>query len=290
MEPATETPLIIGAWRVDPGMNQISRDGETLKLEARTMRLLMYLAERAGQTIDTNELMDRLWPGTIVTQDSVYQAVASLRKTLRDDAKSPAYIVTVPRRGYRLIAQVTAQSERSSPPDGVPPVSRTPWKPSLVLGLAALLAIIAGLTWWKLGAVADQHSVAVLPFLDLTSQSMEEEYFADGMTEELIDRLSKVAGLRVASPTAVFYFKQRHEQVRDIASSLNVTYVVEGSVRRSGETLRVAARLIRAADGAILWSETYERASHDLLRVQDDIASEVVKALQSSQLLAHRRS
>ena len=98
MDPSTESALTIGAWRVDPITNQIARAGETVKLEARTMRLLMYLAGRPGETIDTNELMDRLWPGTVVTQDSVYQAVASLRKILGDDAKNPAYIVTVPRR------------------------------------------------------------------------------------------------------------------------------------------------------------------------------------------------
>lgn len=284
MDARTETALIIGAWRVDPIANQIARDGETVKLEARTMRLLLCLAERAGQTIDTDELMDRVWPGTIVTQDSVYQAVASLRRILRDDAKNPAYIVTVPRRGYRLIAQVAPEGQTHS----APPVSRVfwNWKAGLALGLAVLFLTIAALTASRLGTVADKQSVAVLPFLDLTSQSMEEEYFADGMTEELIDRLSKVPGLSVPSPTAVYYFKQRHEPVRTIASSLKVAYVVEGSVRRSGERLRIAARLIRADDSFIVWSETYDRESRDLLQVQDDIANEVVKALQGSQLLA----
>lgn len=283
MDPPAHTAMTIGAWRVDPATNQIARDGETLRLEARTMRLLMYLAERAGQTIDTNELMDRLWAGTIVTQDSVYQAVASLRRILGDDARNPAYIVTVPRRGYRLIAPVVPQTQ----PHSAPPTPRARyWKAGLALGLAVLFVAIAGLTWSKLGTFASPQSVAVLPFLDLTSQSMDEEYFADGMTEELIDRLSKVPELRVPSPTAVFYFKGRHEPVGAIASSLNVAYVVEGSVRRSGETLRIAARLIRADDGTIVWSETYDRESRDLLQVQDDIAGEVVKALLGSPLLA----
>jgi TolB-like protein/DNA-binding winged helix-turn-helix (wHTH) protein len=281
MDPPADTALMIGAWRVDPATNQIARDGETLKLEARTMRLLLCLAERAGQTIDTNELMDRLWAGTIVTQDSVYQGVASLRRILGDDAKNPSYIVTVPRRGYRLIAKVAPQSRP-------PPAPRARyWKAGLAVGLAVLFVTIAGLIGSKLGTPAGPPSVAVLPFLDLTSQSMDEEYFADGMTEELIDRLSQVPELRVPSPTAVFYFKGRHEPVNAIASSLKVAYVVEGSVRRSGETLRIAARLIRAEDGSIVWSETYDRESRDLLQVQDEIASEVVKALSGSQLLAH---
>lgn len=278
MDSPKDSALIIGAWRVDPVTNQISRDGETLRLEARTMRLLLCLAERAGQTIDTNELMDLIWPGTVVTQDSVYQAVASLRRILRDDTKNPAYIVTVPRRGYRLVAKVA--------PENQPAPRARYWKAGQAFGLAVLLVAIAALTWSKLGTVAPQQSVAVLPFLDLTSQSMEEEYFADGMTEELIDRLSKVPELRVPSPAAVFYFKEHRQPVTAIASSLKVSYVVEGSVRRSGETLRIAARLTRVDDGFIVWSETYERESRDLLQVQDDIATEVVKALQGSQLLA----
>jgi len=273
MDPATDPSLIVGEWRVDPATDQISRNGDVVKLEARTMRLLLCLTERAGQTIDTDELMARLWPGIVVTQDSVYQAVASLRRILGDDAKNPAYIVTVPRRGYRLIAQVTRAG------DSRPRI----WKTRVAIGIAVLLVAIGALTWSIPSTRASQQSVAVLPFLDLTSQSMEEEYFADGMTEELIDQLSKVSNFRVPSPAAVFYFKERHEPVSAIARSLDVTYVVEGSVRRSGTTLRIAARLIRADDGFVIWSETYDRQARDILQVQDDIASEVVTALRRSQ-------
>jgi TolB-like protein len=147
---------------------------------------------------------------------------------------------------------------------------------------ALVLAALIGLAGSKLGQVEARQSVAVLPFLDLTSQSMDEEYFADGMTEELIDRLSKVPHLEVPSPTAVFYFKERREPVRAIANSLHVTYVVEGSVRKSGTRLRIATRLIRADDGFIIWSETYDREARDLLQVQEDIAGEVVHALQGT--------
>ena len=127
---------------------------------------------------------------------------------------------------------------------------------------------------------APPKSVAVLPFLDLTSQAMSEEYFADGMTEELISRLSEVPGLRVPAPTASFYFKGKQLPLATIADSLGVAYVLDGSVRKSDATLRVAARLVRADDGYVIWSETYDRPSEDKLNVQDDIASEVAKALQ----------
>ena len=126
-----------------------------------------------------------------------------------------------------------------------------------------------------------QNSIAVLPFLDLT-EGMKEEEFADGMTEELIDKLSKVPGLRVPAPTSSFYFKDKKMTVADIAKSLGVAYVLDGSVRKSGTRLRVAARLIRADNGYVAWTETYDRPFDDILMVQDDIAGEVTKALRTS--------
>jgi TolB-like protein len=131
-------------------------------------------------------------------------------------------------------------------------------------------------------ANAPSKSVAVLPFLDLTTQDMNEEYFADGMTEELIDRLSKIGNLRVPSATSSFYFKGKQIKVADIAKSLGVTYVLDGSIRKSDNTLRVAARLLRADDGYVIWSETYDRPLDNKLKVQDEIAGEVAKALKAS--------
>jgi TolB-like protein len=126
-----------------------------------------------------------------------------------------------------------------------------------------------------------QKSIAVLPFLDLT-EGMKEEEFADGMTEELIDKFSKIPGLRVPSPTSSFYFKGKQVPVADIAKTLGVAYILDGSVRKSGTRVRVAARLIRPGNGYIVWSETYDRPFDDILMVQDDIAGEVMKALRAS--------
>ena len=126
-----------------------------------------------------------------------------------------------------------------------------------------------------------QKSIAVLPFLDLT-EGMKEEEFADGMTEEMIDKLSKIPGLQVPSATSSFYFKGKQIPIPEIAKSLGVTYVLDGSVRKSGPMLRVAARLVRADTGYVVWSETYDRPFTDRLMVQDDIAGEVTKALNAS--------
>ena len=293
----------IGEWSVDPATHRIARDGQTVTLEARTMRLLLCLAERAGETVSLDDLMDRVWPQAVVTHDSVYQAVASLRRLLADDPKRPQYIVTVPRRGYRLVAKVvvveadTTAGEDSGPaspaaviatPAPLPTPPNTAratrwWRTGLLLAAGALaVATIA----FVLPGNPRSQSVAVLPFLDLTSQAMNEEYFADGMTEELITRLDKIPGLEVPAPTASFYFKGKQLPLSAIAKALHVTYLVDGSIRRSGPTMRVATRLVRADDGYVIWSQAYDRSSSNLLEIQDDIADHIARAIEEATLAA----
>jgi transcriptional activator of cad operon len=303
--------LRIGSWRVDPGARQISRDGEVVRVEERTMRLLLCLAGRAGQVVSIDDLLNEVWAGVNVSPDSVYQAVASLRRMLGDDLKEPSYIATVPRLGYRLVARVSQwdHSEEGKPggtivsaPDVVAihledgSADATPRRRSalaIAAGLILGLVLSAGLVFWAFGrffhsaptssfvAAPPQKSIAVLPFLDLT-EGMQEETFADGMTEELIDKLSKIPNLRVPAPTSSFYFKGKQIPVAEIAKSLGVSYILDGSVRKSGDRLRVAARLVRTENGYVIWSETYDRPFDDILMVQDDIAGEATKALQSS--------
>jgi TolB-like protein/DNA-binding winged helix-turn-helix (wHTH) protein len=270
--------LRIGDWLVNPSSGELSRGEEWVRLEARTMRLLLCLAERPGEVVSIETLLNQVWSGVVVTPDSVYQAIAGLRRLLGDDARQPAYIVTVPRLGYRLVAPVEAQIEVPATPAAVRGKSRT-----YAAIAAAILLGVGSLTYYLQSARErpDPASVAVLPFLDLTDD-MNEEPFADGITEELIHKLSKVPGLRVPAPTASFYFKGKQFPLPAIAKTLHVAYVLDGSVRKSGETLRVAARLVRADDGYVVWSENYDRPVADKLRVQDDIAGEVTSALRKS--------
>lgn len=277
--------LRIGDWFVNPLSGEIARGEERVRLEARTMRLLLCLAETPGEVVSIDALLNQVWAGVVVTPDSVYQAVAGLRRLLGDDAKQPAYIVTVPRLGYRLVAPVEPLVDAPA----VPRPARASPRMYVVLALG-LLIVVGALTYYLIAARnaashaaadAGPKTIAVLPFLDLTD-GMNEEPFADGMTEELIDKLSKVQGLRVPSPTASFYFKGKQLTVAEMARSLHVTYVLDGSVRKSGETLRVAARLVRADDGYVVWSDHYDRPVDDKLMVQDDIASEVTSALRHS--------
>ena len=344
MDRPTSIQLRIGDWRVNPTYGQISRGAEVVRLEARTLRLLLCLAQRAGEVVSIDDLLDEVWSGVVVTPDSVYQAVASLRRLLGDDARQPAYIATVPRLGYRMMAAVSPWVDEAiapsapSPavPDAAPAVPNTapavpvtdartsagasreasasqeagashgasapggaattrdasaPRRPPVLLLAVAALCLTLVVAFQFRDKFASNHdigspastpppkSVAVLPFLDLTTQEMNEEYFADGMTEELIDKLSRIPGLRVPPPTSSFYFKGKRIKLADIARSLGVAYLLDGSVRKSDATLRIAARLIRANDGYVIWSETYDRPVDNKLSVQDDIASEVAKAL-----------
>lgn len=315
--------LRIGDWNVNPNSSEISREGRTTRLEARTMRLLLCLAEHAGEVVSIDDLLNQVWPGVIVTQDSVYQAVASLRRFLGDDPKQPNYIVTVPRLGYRMVATVRPwsdlpNSQRPAPDpamavkgsseiqdgsahqisiiatDSQKKSSRRFIPRSALAAAAACLALVVASalrlhdrftssnhTGSSVIAAKPEKSVAVLPFLDLTD-GMKEEEFADGMTEELIDKLSKLPDLRVPAPTSSFYFKNKQIPVADIAKALGVAYVLDGSVRKSGTRLRIATRLVRADSGYIIWSETYDRPFDDKLKVQDQIANEVARALRLS--------
>jgi transcriptional activator of cad operon len=315
--------LRIGDWCVNPASGQISRDGETARVEVRTMRLLLCLAEHSGEVVSIDDLLKQVWSEVIVTSDSVYQAVASLRRLLGDDPKQPAYIETVPRLGYRLVAVVRPWVDESFPQRGSPSASDSehPTPPTTdasdvpiksgprlranfvwAAGLALCLALAVVFLFRdkfannnhsaSLAAVAPplQKSIAVLPFLDLTDE-MNQEPFADGMTEELIDKLSKIHGLRVPPPTSSFSFKGKlwprshgtpQITIADIGKTLGVTYVLDGSVRKSRARVRVDARLIRTDSGFVVWSETYDRPFDDILMVQDDIAGEVAKALTAS--------
>ena len=285
------------------------------------MRLLLCLAEHAGEVVSIDDLLDQVWSDVIVAPDSVYQAVTSLRRLLGDDPKQPTYIATVPRLGYRMVATVSPWADQSVAHTGAQEnvqhgaqtnvrkgaqtnvQSGSPLKTgfTLAVGAALCLALVFALLFYaKLAhnnpsaspAVAPQlqKSIAVLPFLDLTD-AMNQEPFADGMTEELIDKLSKIPGLRVPPPTSSFYFKGKlwprshgtpQITIADIAKTLGVAYILDGSVRKSGARLRVDARLIRADNGYVVWSETYDRPFDDILMVQDDIATEVTKALRTS--------
>ena len=286
MDRLTTLPLRIGEWRLDPTLGQLTRGQQVEKLEARTLRLLQYLASRAGETVSVEELLDHVWSGVVVTQDSVYQAITALRRLLGDDAKNPRYIATAPRLGYRLVASVSPWMDDAAV--HVASLARSPAAGrvhKLSVGasvIGALLVVLLGLAWWQGTRGPAPRSLAVLPFLDLTTQEMKEEYFADGLTEELINRLSKLPGFEVPGPSVSFHYKNTALSPAAIAGELRVRYLLDGSLRESGDTLRVSARLMRAPEGVVIWSENYDRPKTDRVKIQDEIATEVARAIGDS--------
>lgn len=305
MEAENTSTLRIGEWRVDASSGKMTRNEEAIRLDVRAMRLLLCLASRPGQVVSIDDLIGHVWGEVAVSPDSVYQAVTSLRRQLGDDSRQPAYIETVPRLGYRMIAAVGPWQDSPPQPaamDPAPDEARTNAGSSVFssrrirmvawTAIALVVAVALGFILHsrfvsdsRPTAVASsappQASVGVLPFLDLT-EGMHNEEFADGMTEELIDKLSKIQGLNVPSATSSFYYKGKQLPVAKIGAALGVVYVLDGSVRKSGGRVRIAARLLRADNSYVEWTETYDRPFDDLIMVQDDIAGEVAKALKTT--------
>jgi TolB-like protein/DNA-binding winged helix-turn-helix (wHTH) protein len=309
------TLLQIGNWCVDSSLDEITRDGKAVKLEPRAMGVLMCLAEHASQVVTVDQLLDTVWKDVVVTPASVYQAVAALRKALGDDPKEPTYIANVMRRGYRLVAPVTpwvepqpihsqASASANSATSAESPIPlatssarararlRWPWIApaiALVVGAVFLVGSFVGRHERQSGSRGADiatpelraQSVAVLPFLDM-SETKDQQYFADGLTEELIERLASVPRLHVVARSSSFYFKGKQATVTQIARTLGVSYLLEGSVRKAGNGIRITTHMVRGDDGYDLWSETYDRPLADIFNIQDEIAGAVVQVLKIS--------
>jgi TolB-like protein/DNA-binding winged helix-turn-helix (wHTH) protein/Flp pilus assembly protein TadD len=291
--PAQEASSVvqIGEWAVHPALDSISQGAKTQKLEPRTMRLLLCLAESAGEVVSIDRLLTEVWAGVVVGSASVYEAVSQLRKILGDVDPKPTYIATVPRRGYRLIASVqhgTAPADTPQAPimPGRPATSRRLW---LIAGALVVLALVAAYLLVEkakpskqataTSVVVADKSIAVLPFVDM-SEKKDQEYFAEGMAEEIINLLVRIPGLKVISRTSSFQFKGKTEDLRSIGANLGVAYVLQGSVRKSGDRLRVTALLINSRNSTNVWSQSYDQDLSDILKMQDEIAIALVRALQ----------
>jgi TolB-like protein len=246
----TGRPLLrIADLRVDPTVDEICKDGRTIKLEPKSMQLLICLAERAGDVLSVEELLDRVWKGVVVSSDSVYAAVAALRRALGDDPKHPTYIATVARRGYRLVASASPWVEtRADPIANAPP------------------------------ALPDKPSIAVMPFLNLSGDPAQE-YFSDGITGDIITELSRWRLLAVRSRSASFRYRGAAVDMKQVALELSVRFIVEGSIRRMGERIRISVQLVDAETGCHIWVEKFDRALDEIFAVQDRVVQTIVSTL-----------
>jgi TolB-like protein/tetratricopeptide (TPR) repeat protein len=248
----THASLRIADLRVDPALDEICRAGHTIKLEPKAMQLLMCLAERAGEVVSVEELLDLVWKDVVVSPDSVYAAVAALRRTLGDDPKTPKYIANVVRRGYRLIAPVS------------------PWMdPAPVAPVAPARAASTS---------PDRPSIVVLPFVNLSGDPAQD-YFSDGITEDIITELSRWRLLAVRSRSVSFRYRGVAVELKQIARELNVRFVVAGSVRRMGERIRIGVQLVDAETGDDIWVEKFDRRSEEIFAVLDRVVQTLVSTL-----------
>jgi len=265
----------IGAWIADPALNSVAQGDRSVRLEPRAMDVLMHLAANTGLVTSLEELMKAVWKDVVVTDGSVYLAISQLRQALGDAANGHSYIETVPKRGYRLTVPVEALSSDDTAAPAMPAPRRAWAKPAAL----ALIGIIAAALTWSLRPAAVDHSLAVLPFADLSPDS-DQAYFADGITEEVLNRLSSLRDLRVIGRASSFQLRGQGSDARALGQKLGVEHLLVGSVRKAGDRLRVTAQLADARTGQQMWSQTYERSFEDIFAVQDEIAKAVAAAMQ----------
>ena len=238
----TSCPIIqFGAFEVDLASHELRKHGLRVRLEEKPFQILKLLLEQPGSLVTRSALRERLWPNTFVGYEhGLNTAVNKLRDLLGDSARSPRFIETLPRLGYRFLAPVI-----------------TPGKPAAV-----------------------KKMLLVLPFENLSGES-KHEYFADGLTEEIICQLGQLNPKRlgVIARTSAIQYKSTKKSIGEIAAELNVDCVLEGSIRCDGQRLRITGQLIEARDQTHLWSATYDRFLLDVLDVQTDVARQIGKAL-----------
>ena len=297
LEPVPDR-LEIGDCQFHVGSHELRRNGERIRLEPRVASLLLYLASRAGEPVSRAALLEALWPGVVVSDEALTNAVNKLRRAFGDDRANPKVIETIPKAGYRLIAPVqphepvSARSIAELDTAGRGGRARPRWLTPLVVLVLAGLAVLfvtrlqltgpepAGSepTGQATGIRSMRPALAVLP-IDNLSADPEEEYYADGITDDLITRLAKNPGLMVIARDSAFFYKGKSLDPRVIAQKLNVGYVLCGSMRREGDVLKLNVWLVDVATGAHVWAEHYEREVGQIFEIQNEISSRVVTAL-----------
>lgn len=291
------------SFRLDSENHFLFRGEERLPIAPKAFDVLCYLVEKAGFLVTQDELLEALWPKTYVNPEVLRKYILEIRRVLGDRPEKPVFIETVTKRGYRFIAPVThesvAQPEALTSQDEPQELPGPQTRPSdqeissnnatlRKLAISTLLVVIAASAiagyFWRARVKAhaptpSTTSIAVLPFTDL-SPGKDQEYFSDGLTEELIANLAKIPGLKVVARSSAFQFKGKNEDLRTVGQMLGVATVLEGSVRKDGNQVRITAELIKADDGFRLWSETYDRDISHIIAAQDEIARAVSSPLQ----------
>jgi TolB-like protein/DNA-binding winged helix-turn-helix (wHTH) protein/tetratricopeptide (TPR) repeat protein len=309
--PSTEPDCYrVGDLLVDPGRRRVERDGVEIALPGLTFDLLLALARAAPNLASLDALMRQVWPGRVVSPETVSQRVKLLRAALGDDPEAPRYLAGVRGHGYRLIVPVercsipTAVASPANPDpaavaEPVAPVVSAPAPPRPArrgwsLGVALLLAAVLWLAWFghrerpvATGTAeapeATPRSVAVLPF-ENRSRLEEDAYFVDGLHDDILTQLTRIGGLKVISRTSVEQFRETRLPTREIAYRLGVSHILEGGVQRAGDRVRVTLQLVDTATDAHLWAESYDREldADSIFAIQSEVATAVAAALRTT--------
>jgi TolB-like protein/DNA-binding winged helix-turn-helix (wHTH) protein/Tfp pilus assembly protein PilF len=294
---------IFETFELDLGRYELRRAGTTVKLERQPLDILIVLVESAGALVTRDEIKNRLWANVVFldSEQGINNGIRKIRIALGDDSEQPKYIETVVGRGYRFKAQIQVVSQvepenptnppSPGPPDPLPTPPRVSRTVTFTLATVAFVGAVTGLGW---RAIHDRptepsiRSIAVLPLQNL-SGNPNEDYFADGMTDELDTNLARIHALRVVSRTSMMHYRNTQESIPEIARELKVDAVIEGSVVRSGERVRITTQLIDARRDEHIWAQTYERQLGDILDVQDSIALDIASHVEVSLSSAERK-
>jgi TolB-like protein/DNA-binding winged helix-turn-helix (wHTH) protein/Tfp pilus assembly protein PilF len=301
----TKAIFEFGPFRLNPAERLLLRDQTQVRLPPKAFDALVVLVENRGHLLEKDELLRKVWPDTFVEESNLAQHISVLRKALQDGEDGPRYIETVPRRGYRFIAEVREvggiapdtrvrpdpapilQPSPEVPESQVPASARARHRfPTLTYAIATLALLLAVLilalpVWKRLYSARPEpiQSLAVLPLQNLSADPAQE-YFADGMTEALITDLAKIPGLKVISRTSIMQYKDSHKRLPQIAQELGVDGIIEGAVLRSGDRVRITAQLVRGATDQHIWAESYERDLRDLVALQDEVSRSIATQIQ----------
>ena len=233
---------------LDLDRRELRRGAELVALEPQVFDLLVYLVQNSDRVVSKDDMLAKIWSGRIVSESTLTSRISALRRAIGDSGEAQRLIRTVPRKGLRFVGSVEEARNAAAPPR---PLSTSPDKPS----------------------------IAVLPFANIGGDP-EQEYFADGMVEEIITALSRIRWLFVIARNSSFTYKDRAVDVKQVGRDLNVRYILEGSVRKAGQRVRISAQLIEAASGAHLWADRFDGSLEDVFELQDKVATNVAGVIE----------
>ena len=311
---SSQEPFWVGDWYVDPDSGHLYHENEEVKLEPKVMQVLVYLAHHPNKVVSRETLETTIWAGMVVGYDALSSSIIKLRKALGDDSRHPQYIETVSKKGYRLIAEIKhfgdeeaiRQDSHGETSQSVPiqasENSLSPSKklPLILVTLGVLLTAILTL-WYFLTLTPDTArrttvtsdsiseakydesavkipSIVVLPFTNL-SNDPQQEYFSDGITDDIITDLSQVSSLRVIARQSAYHYKNTKVSLADIAKELGVDYIVEGSVQKAGQRIRINVQLTNVDKGTHIWADRFDSKASNLFEIQDTITRRVIDAM-----------